>query len=501
MNTKKNDKRKNGKEQKIVKIAALCFALISWVATAKGMKEYVFSSNIEASLISFGIQSILFVFNLRLPYFIEKIGSLTQQDERKRKRSGHGFKWTNLQKIVVVFYSFILLSSTFFSFVYICNTVVYEHDIGYSDDDTLLLNKYQIELSQVRKAIDENSKVLPLIASEQLAQLLKEMNNAGLIQETDKSLEELNSEFSRAKEAADAKQIEYNNKNNAYVDARKEVEGLYDVRFWKSDEYNAKIEKRDELYNELEAIRGQLESANQSVTDAQQKVENYKPSTDNLVAKILSDFLKRKEQAESIDISMDELISYIADLGRNNAIPKNYTELVHIVHNLNNTVNQYMKLRGTSNDDSAEKLYKELERRLEDNIKIPDPQRKESFQEEKNTWIEGWIERYQLLKDLIWRMPTYSSYNLNDLDRTLVDKEFLMNYNPEKRINELNDLERKKLTDINVMERAFLLLFSKYKMTAWISFLIAFGLDISSLLAGAIIYWMDKSSETNLENT
>ena len=59
-------------EQQVLTVAAFCFAIVSWMATARGLQAYVFSGGAEATLISFGVQSILFVFNLRLPFLIEK---------------------------------------------------------------------------------------------------------------------------------------------------------------------------------------------------------------------------------------------------------------------------------------------------------------------------------------------------------------------------------------------------------------------------------------------
>lgn len=53
-------------EQQVLTVAAFCFAIVSWMATARGLQAYVFSGGAEATLISFGVQSILFVFNLRL---------------------------------------------------------------------------------------------------------------------------------------------------------------------------------------------------------------------------------------------------------------------------------------------------------------------------------------------------------------------------------------------------------------------------------------------------
>lgn len=89
-------------EQQVLTVAAFCFAIVSWMATARGLQAYVFSGGAEATLISFGVQSILFVFNLRLPFLIEKIGELTPKEERKVNRKGK-YKYTFAQKTRWVF--------------------------------------------------------------------------------------------------------------------------------------------------------------------------------------------------------------------------------------------------------------------------------------------------------------------------------------------------------------------------------------------------------------
>lgn len=71
---------------RIVKVAAFCFAIISFIATSEGLASYVFEYRWQAYMISFGIQSILFVFNLKLPYYFEKIGSLVPNDKKKREK-------------------------------------------------------------------------------------------------------------------------------------------------------------------------------------------------------------------------------------------------------------------------------------------------------------------------------------------------------------------------------------------------------------------------------
>ena len=99
-------------------------------------------------------------------------------------------------------------------------------------------------------------------------------------------------------------------------------------------------------------------------------------------------------------------------------------------------------------------------------------------------------------------IPSYSESDLRTMENTAaeaVDSELLASHDPLQISDEINDLVRVKLTDINVIERACLLLTGRYWITALVSCLIAFGLDLSSLLAGAVVYWMKKSEQNKLE--
>jgi hypothetical protein len=73
LNNKKLSNRR--KMLNIINTAAFCFAIVSWFATAEGLKGYVFiEQSWRAYLLSFAIQSILFVLNLKLPKYFSKIG-------------------------------------------------------------------------------------------------------------------------------------------------------------------------------------------------------------------------------------------------------------------------------------------------------------------------------------------------------------------------------------------------------------------------------------------
>lgn len=77
-------KTRNANGITIVKVAAFTFAIVSWNATADGLSTYIFTeSQWMATLISFGIQSILFVLNLKLPFYYHKIGKNCPNREKR----------------------------------------------------------------------------------------------------------------------------------------------------------------------------------------------------------------------------------------------------------------------------------------------------------------------------------------------------------------------------------------------------------------------------------
>ena len=89
----------------IVTTAAFAFSIVSWKATAEGLQSYVFTNSWEAALISFAIQSILFVLNIKLPFYFHKIGQNT--------RTNHTKKITHFQTLLLVFYFMILKFSSY----------------------------------------------------------------------------------------------------------------------------------------------------------------------------------------------------------------------------------------------------------------------------------------------------------------------------------------------------------------------------------------------------
>lgn len=157
----------------IVKVAAFAFAIVSWNATADGLSTYIFTeSQWMATLISFGIQSILFVLNLKLPFYFHKVGENCPNREKKKYHWGNKkgqekktYKSTSFQRAIILFYVMLLSSSSFFSFVYICDYVVYKHQSGYVDDNAILTSSYKEILNNTADYIEEDTKAMQILSN------------------------------------------------------------------------------------------------------------------------------------------------------------------------------------------------------------------------------------------------------------------------------------------------------------------------------------------------
>lgn len=479
-------------EQQVLTVAAFCFAIVSWMATARGLQAYVFSGGVEATLISFGVQSILFVFNLRLPFLIEKIGESTPEGNRKVNRKGK-YKYTFAQKVAIAFYALVLITSSFFSFVYIGNELVYKHDTGYADDNTVLMSFYRNQLNEAEKAIDENLRVLPLRASNKLSNLQIKMSEAGLIENSQSvSLEDLNEKKSDISKVVKEKQTAFENAEREYNQAKTDYEDAKGTRYWKSDEFeDAKtdLEEKNKAYT---AAKNELTQAQNDLIDAEDAITNYKPSSGSLVMEMLVEFLKPNFNIDDMNKHMEDLVNYVLSIGEGEQIPNNYAEIVETVLEINNVVDDYSRLKNANDSESAEEKIKQLKIDAGGELTIPNPQ-EEDFEDTKTMWVAEWKTRLESLRELVWRIPTYSeeeiaAFSAGDVE---INKDALQ-YDATDISNKIDRLERNKLTDINVMEKVCLLISGKYPLTAIVALFIATELDMISLLVGVVIYWMSK---------
>ena len=150
----------NKESIKIISVAAFCFSIVSCITTATGLGEFVFTDKQawQAILISFSVQSILFVFNLRLPGYFAKIN----KNIRTKFKVFRPIKILILDFIFVALYLAVLVASSLFSFVYIFDAAYLSRDISYIDADIILTNEYSKALEEYNNYVDEEMKAIQI---------------------------------------------------------------------------------------------------------------------------------------------------------------------------------------------------------------------------------------------------------------------------------------------------------------------------------------------------
>ena len=260
---------------KIVRVAAFCFAIVSWIATADGLNLYVFENQpIHATLVSFGVQGILFVFNLKLPEYFKRIGTKPHTNtvqNTKNISSSKGYKC-----VLIALYVALLIFSSTFSFVFICNNAVYGRNTGYVDNNIELNTRYWEIRQATQNYINENVKATQILASEQLSDLQTMVgdlftNNNG----SNKTLDEVTNELDEANTNLEAARLNESQKKSDYEIAAKEVNNLEGVKYWKKDEYAAAVKKRNNAYTAWQKAQQTTFDREQEQKQAQKVYDNW----------------------------------------------------------------------------------------------------------------------------------------------------------------------------------------------------------------------------------
>lgn len=475
----------------IVTTAAFTFSIVSWKATADGLQSYVFKNGWEAALISFAIQSILFVFNIQLPFYFHQIGQNTRTTTTK--------KFTHFQTLLIAFYFMILCSSSFFSFVYICNNVVYEHQSGYTDDETIAQSEYTKILSETEHYIRDASNAKRILANEYLNKIQSEYALSTTQTQDEKSLDELNAllnnaetaqalakeEYETAKADADSLKQDMDSyaqqrANTTWHDRQNEWESKYQTA---ANNWNAAITRRD-------TKKSEYEKAVQTYVDAQNAVKYYHQSSQTLVTNLLAEMLKETPDPDTLNTYITDLNTDILNNETFNNTTDDYAKLVEYTQELSILISDYTKLQNYL-DDSVK--MEDLAKRST-TIAIPDPKSKTYYKQCKK-WKTTWNKKLSKLNNIIQNLPTFSKSEKNRLRNTsVINSDFLETYIPTQKSEDITTLRRNKFSDINVIEKVLNLLTGKYRIIAWFSLALAIFLDLSSLLAGLFLYGIQKKS-------
>lgn len=510
-----NDKVKPRKKKSyltgvsIIRVAAFAFAIVSWYATASGLSAYVFGSGWQSGLISFGIQAILFVFNLKLPFYFNRIGENSPDRIRKKYHFGPNkgnmrltYKTTAFQFVIIGFYSVVLLSSSFFSFVYICNYVVYEHQSGYTDDNTILTSTYREILNETDDYIREDTKAMKIFASKVLGELKSEYpiktTNGNSV-----SLQKLNDKLAEAEDTLEDAKEDYNTAVSDVDRLKDEMDYYAESRnntsyHERQDMWEKKYEKAKDKYEDAVKNRklkkADYDNAKKNLRAAKSAVKNYKKSQDTVIAEFLQEMLKPSPSLGALEEYINELNDMIVSFGENVNNIDNYDKLVETTQILTIVVQDYISLvdaNKKANEEGDDNSIKYLMEHVMDDIMAPDPKSK-SFDSDYIKWRKDWETRLNTLENVIQHLPKFSESEKDVLEKAPIDIELLSNYESNDKMYIIDELRRSKVSDINVIEKASLLLVGRYRFTACFSFALALFFDLSSLLAGLFIYGIQK---------
>lgn len=488
-------------EIRIVKVAAFCFALVSWLATGQGLYEYVFRDKyIQAILISFGIQAILFVLNLRLPAYFVKIGELTPSDQREHRKyffgskkgmSKNSFKWNLWQKIIAFFYVMVIFSSSFFSFVYIANFVY--AGTKYIDANITLNRKYRTYLSDVEEYINELTKSTLIVIGERASDLQK-MVPEGNVNESFQAIDDLNAKVIETKK-------EYEDADAAVTLAEEKRDfekAKYDTpmdEWWRSPEIHEK-EYEDYLnaVNELQRAVQEKNAAQIALENAQQDLQNYEPPINTIIHDLLVEVLKPDPNSTILSSFVSAIDDKIIEIDESGI--RNFSAVVIKTQELTIAVSHYSILREIQSEDSNNNIQKLKDSLLNENIVAPVPF-SANFENQRYTWETGWKERFLSLELIVNSVPDYSQSSLSGIDGIdeIVNLKLLSEFNAAKIGNGIDKIVRGNLADINALERACGLLISRFPFLAWFSLLFALFLDTASLLAGLFVYLITYSKK------
>lgn len=469
----------------LVKIAAFCFAIISWIATSEGLKNYVFSGNAwQSYLISFGIQAILFVLNLKLPTFFNRIGKNFKGKWSKRLS----------KPLVIAFYVLFIFASSWFSYVYIAN-YVYE-STQYVDSNVILDSTYVEIINETEKYINEDIKAMQLIVNEKVSELKITIQSNDFSEETD-----VMSNLELAQNRFEDAQLNYEGRKDAADLAKAAYELVKEDPNITTTTKRLRYEAYIAALDALEVAREELTAARDALANAQ--LEEIDNSLNGIVENILSEILKDEPDVEVLQSSIDKINDLIVTTDMNEKVT-DFSEVALQTQELNLAIEKYITLRTlyeNSNDESAITITTLKKNMLTDEVVIPE-YGTSSFNEDVVAWKEYWKQHFQYLGTIVNSTPDFSENEAEVFsDNNVVNVKLLEEYNAQKIADEINDVVRENCLDINEMERAKNLLTSEYPFLAWFSLGLAIFFDVASLLAGLFIYFTNNKKNKHEEKS
>ena len=479
----------NKESIKIISVAAFCFSIVSCITTATGLGEFVFTDKQawQAILISFSVQSILFVFNLRLPGYFAKIN----KNIRTKFKVFRPIKILILDFIFVALYLAVLVASSLFSFVYIFDAAYLSRDISYIDADIILTNEYSKALEEYNNYVDEEMKAI------QINLLLKitELKDTLPPTDTDKSdFDKLEQNVQETQAAYDLAQTNREGKEKE-IEAYQQIIDTYPVNiFGITPIVQEATENMNKASQELVDLKTKESETKNTLNAAKKAFNEREESKEDSANEFLVGFLKNSVSDSSdmskeyLDTAMNKLTEMIEKYADVDDMKSSYGEMAQLVQSIYMTKEEYVTLQNVLKDETSLSI---------EPIKLPNVNETTDI----IRWRNDWITRYESLEDNINNTPPYIGlYNDDYEGKNIINEEILKKYNPITLTEQLDIYKREYLTDINKIEKSWELLFDndgKYPFNVRFSAVFAVFLDISSLAVGMFIYYYDlnKNSE------
>lgn len=514
MSSKDTSKSKIPKEKdinkesiKILSIAAFCFSIVSFQTTSSGLDEFVFNDQwLICTLISFSIQSILFVFNLKFPKILMEIWT------------GIKYWWIYifrliLMLIIFILYFSVLIGSSLFSFIYIYNSSYLEQDINKIDADVILSSSYNEALKEYSDYLTENIKFQEIVLYNMISELALSIdynNKQDVVNNLDDSeesnhntadqkifpeydsmtIEELDAEIKIQEGTFNTTNDLLNSKLKLCETYERQRDGVVWVSQQQYNDDRGEYQKKiDEVTQEIEKLTQDVQDAEDRRKEATRLLTQKKNSTATKKDQITTDLLKLNLNKNKTDIDFTPIISGIEELignykESNKGKDNTYGEMAMQLQEINIVKNNYNTLLNYYAD-----LQKEKDNKNSNN----------SEDDEAKYTVSEWKEKYNNLISWIYTVPSYNSsasdnnieniVNINELKK-FEDKRF-------KIAEELENSRRLYLSDISIIEKSYYLLFkeNRYKFTAIFSCLFAVFLDLSSLAVGLYMYIFEANDK------
>lgn len=544
-------KNQRGKASRLVVYAAFFISVVSWYTTMQGLKDFVFTGsasggwleNAQAGLISFGIQTILFVINLNIFRYMKRIWcKIPKHDVQKSffgylKATGIFFARLILCCVFACMCFVILISSSWFSFVHFSEET--HANTRYSESQDVLESKYYEYLDltdkylneafeDARSSINTAANAMPELVSAENAQeySLEKANTA--IQGITLSSQpgpEFNEESATMSPSpkTQGKIDAWHTPVSEYIETcGKSISEIseYSLLRQKIGEYESIIEQLSEKYQlycteyngyyyvtqkELE-LKDQIDdlsdkAAGDSFTAVETAksnlIEKLQEMTQLTKASVTKNILSKTLEADGEHKDINDDLSNMSKTILNSGLTgDNFKNCVDGLQKVSAAAYVYSKIDTLRSDESGtKKLRNEM---LNSPIDLP------SDSQPEKTWRSEWQKRYLELQQILRSIPDKTSPDDNPTDseapfeskdtaaETVPDKTSPCNnpsdsevpFEPKEAAAEIDDLLHMYTAELNAMERAGKWLFVKQDFLSWFSLALAFFIDLTAVFAG-----------------